>query len=333
MLASRFLIPAAVFALLAGVAAPPRPVAATAPVPPAAQDESPFVLGILRQDGVVLPFASFTGKDWESSWPDDVRWIELPLTLGDVPKKWWGKPGPPSQFTIWRDGTPQGRLQLDKPVMVSAACTRRVAISSDYRAKELPPPPAVRPYPKDGLVISGPQRVEPLTTVPPGSPEWNAARSVLADPLERAEMRAINLFTDWDHPVKHSERKKVPIELEAIYRAPMDREGWVAYHVEAVKRYAPGKEDEGCGLVTSATGWIGAGPGKKQWTQLSARITYCDRRGVSYFLPLGLMHLRGRTYWIYQSSGYEHERYYVVRPTSGEVTFEAGYTAGSCGGF
>lgn len=302
-----------------------------APAPPAAEDETPFVLGVLRRDGVVFPFASFTGKEWETRWPDDLRYTDLPISLGDVPSKWWGKAGAPSQLTIWSEGVARGTLQLDRPVMVTAACARRIGVTSSYRSKEIPPPPAERPYPKDGLVISGPQRIEAVETVARTSPEWTAAAAVLADPMDRAEQIAINQFTDWNHPVERSERKKIPVEIEALYRAPMDADGWVAYHVEAVKRYPPGKDDEGCGLITSASGWIGLGPGRKQWTQLSARITYCDRKGVAYFLPFGIIHLRGRTYWIFQTSGYDIERYFVVRPTAKLVEFETGYTAGSCG--
>ena len=132
--------------------------------------------------------------------------------------------------------------------------------------------------------------------------------------------------------MKRSERRKVPVELEALYRAPMDTEGWAVYHVEAVKRYPPGKDDEGCGLVTSASGWMAIGPNGKMWRQIGARVTYCDRKGVTYFLPLGLIHARGRTYWVFQTSSYEIEAYDVVRPTPRLIEFETGYTAGSCGG-
>lgn len=317
-------------------APPPRAVAPPSQAPSAAQDETPFVLGVLRRDGVVLPFASFTGKDWETRWPDDLRWTELPLLLGDVPDRWWGKTGLPSQFTIWNEGEARGTLQLDRPVMVSAACERRLGVTSTYRASEIPPPPAVRPYPKDGLVISGPQRIAAIEEVPHGSPVLAAITTTLIEPMDQAEQSAINRFSDWNHPLSRKERKKVPVEIEALYRAPMDVEGWSAYHVEAVKRYAPGKGDEGCGLMTSASGWVVIGPkGKdwKHWVELTARVTYCDRQGVAYFLPLGLMHLRDRTYWIFQTSGYQVERYDVVRPTPKRIEFEAGYSAGTCGGF
>ena len=312
----------------------PALLAPTLPAPPIAQDEeAPFVLGVLRRDGVVIPFASFGGKNWESRWPDELRWTDLPITLGDVPPRWWGKAGPPSSLTIWAEGTARGSIHLDRPVMITPACERRIGVTSDYRSTEIPPPPSVRPYPKEGLVTSGPEPIVLPLRVSQGNAEWVAATKVLAGPMDAAEQSAINQFTDWKHPVKRDDRKKIPIEIEALYRAPMDAEGWTAYHVEVIKRYPPGPKDEGCGLVTSATGWVAIGPKGKHWTQLYARITYCDRKGVAYFLPLGLMNLRGRRYWIFQASGYDSEGYAIVRPTSKAIEPVVSYTAGRCGGF
>lgn len=312
-------------ALMVVLLAPARP----APDPDAA--ETPFVLGVLRRDGVVLPFASFRGKSWESRWPGDLRFTDLPLLLNAVPDTWWGKVPPPTAMTIWRDGADRGKIALDRPVIVTPACERRIGLTSTYQASELPPPPIVRPYPKDGLVTSGSQPIAAIEMVPPGTRDMMGAAMVLVNPVDKAEQRAIDAFTDWKHPVPRKERQKVPIEIEALYRVPMDDDGWVAYHVEAVKRYAPGPQDEGCGLITSASGWIALGPKGKMWTQVSARVTYCDRKGVAYFLPLGLMKLNGRTYWIFQTSGYDLEWYSIVRPTSKEILVEAAYTAGQCG--
>ncbi len=318
----------ALMALVLFMLAPagPAPVASTA-------EEPPFVLGILRRDGVVLPFASFTGKDWKVTWPDTLRWRELPLLLSDVPSGWWGDAGAQTALTLWSDGMARGTVHLDKPVMVTPACERRIGLTTDYHPPEMPPPPTVRPYPKDGLVTSGAQPITAIERVPPGTREFTDVALAVIDPVGKAEQAAIDQFSSWDHPLSRKERAKIPVELEALYRAPMDADGWTAFHFEAIKRYAPGKDDDGCGLVTSASGWMGKGPDGKATFELTARVTYCDRRGVAYFLPLGLMHLRDRTYWIFQVSGYEIERYAVARPTPKRVEFEADYAAGSCGGF
>ena len=299
--------------------------------PPAVSDESaPFALGVLRRDGIVSPFAVFDGKDWTAPWPSDLRFIDLPISIESVPRKWWGKAGAISQMTAWVGGVNRGTLHLARPAIVRLMCEPRLGLISDYRPPQPAPPPGVQPYPKDGLAVSGDQRVEPIQVMSPTSSEWAPAAVQLLEPFDKAEQAAINAFLDWKHPIRRAERGKVPVELEAMYRAPMDRPGWVAYYVEAIKRYPPGPDDGDCGLITSAGGWIVVGPDGKRSTKLTARVTYCDRRGVTYLLPLGLIKAQGRTYWAYQLSGYGREGYGVIRPTPKELVPEAVYPAGSC---
>jgi DNA-binding cell septation regulator SpoVG len=154
--------------------------------------------------------------------------------------------------------------------------------------------------------------------------------TLLLDPFDKAEQRASNEFSEWTHPVKRADRRKIPIEIEALYRATMEEEGWSAYFVEAVKKYAPAPEDRGCGLVTSANGWVLVGP-SKELVRIAGRITYCDRKGVSFFLPLGLIRANGHLYWVSQSSGYDHEFYNVTRPTSKDIRYEVSYPVAVCG--
>ena len=299
--------------------------------PPASTDETaPFLIGVLRRDGIVSPFAAFDGKDWDLPWPDDLRWMELPIGLESVPRKWWGKGGAVEQLTAWIDGVNRGPLRLARPTMLRLMCGSRLGLLSDYKSAQPVPPPDVQPFPKDGLVVSGSQRIEPIESITPASSEWAPAAARLLEPFGKAEDIAISAFTDWRHPVRRDDRRKVPIELETLYRAAMDEPGWAAYYVEAIKKYAPGPDDDDCGLMTSASGWVLAAPDGKMTTKLTARVTYCDGRGVAYMLPLGLIKARGRTYWVYQLSGYGREGYAIVHPRPKLIMQEVYYSAGSC---
>lgn len=299
--------------------------------PPSARDESaPFVVGVLRRDGIVTPFAVFDGKRWTSPWPTDLRSLELPFDIETVPRKWWGKAGPVSRMTAWVEGVKGATLQLAQPSIVSLMCASRIGLSSDYRSPQPVPARTERPYPKDGLAVSGDQHVEPIEVMSPASSVWTQTAAVLLEAFDDAEQRAVDGFGDWKHPVRRTERRKVAVELEAMYRAPMDQDGWVAYYVEAIKRYPPGPDDDDCGLMTSAGGWVVVGPDGKRSAKLTARVTYCDRRGVTYMLPLGLIKAQGNAYWAYQLSGYGREGYAILRPTPKELTPEVLYPAGSC---
>jgi hypothetical protein len=293
-------------------------------------DPKAFVLGVLRRDGIVSPFAAFDGKHWTSPWPEGLRDLGIPITLDNVPGKWWGKAGLPSEMAIWTDGSRRGTVRLGQPTTVRVMCATRLGLTSTYRATEPAPPPVEQPYPKDGLVVSDGQAIEAIEMVPRTSSEWIPAAVSLIEPFDRAERAAIQAFTAWSHPIARADRHKVAVELETMYQAPMDEPGWTAYYLEAIKRYPPGRDDGDCGLVTSAAGFLAVGPGGKRWVRLHARITYCDRAGSTYMLPLGLIKTRGRTHWIYQLSGYDREDYIVARPTPSLVELMVEYLGGTC---
>jgi hypothetical protein len=291
----------------------------------------PFVLGVVRRDGIVIPFSSFDGKRWDTPWPADLRYLELPISIGAIPGRWWGKAGAPAEMSVWIGGSRRGPVRLERPTMLRSTCGARLALTSSYHSDRAAPPPMVQPYPKDGLAISGGQPIEAIDTLPRTATEWIPTAVNLVEPFDHAELAAINAFGGWKHPIARKERQKVPVELEMLYRAPMDADGWTAYYVEAIKRYPPGKDDGDCGLITYGKGWITSGPDAKAAFLITARVTYCDRRDATFLLPLGLINAQGKTYWVYQLSGYGGEGYFVTRPTPRSIEPHVYYDAGFCG--
>ena len=139
------------------------------------------------------------------------------------------------------------------------------------------------------------------------------AQTLIPD-FDKAEEKTLKLIRNrdgWSHPASPATRKATPVTIEAWYRAAMDEPGWIASYIEAVRAYPPGPKDEGCGLQTVFTGWMHANVDdpKKTRTQLTARVTYCDRRGVKYMLPFGRFHIGPQQYWVYQFSGFDQEWY------------------------
>jgi hypothetical protein len=312
--------------LLLALAVPVRTEAPDAAATP------PFTVAVLRRDGIVIPFAVFDGKDWTAPWPQFILDLETPKDLHSVPSDWWGKPGPVSELTAWTNGVSRGTiyLRLGAPARVPVMCDRRFGFASDYKSSEEVPPNTIQPHPKDGLAVSGSQPVEAIQIVPPSAPEWSAATREMTAEFDEAEERAAHTFTDWTHPFSKVERRRFLPRIEAMYSAPMDEAGWTAYYIEAVRLYPPGPDDGRCGLVTSAAGWMAVNAKGKRSFDLRARITYCDREGVRYMLPLGLIKARERNYWVYQISGYGRESYVVARPRPKEIVTEVQYSAGIC---
>jgi hypothetical protein len=290
---------------------------------------TPVVLAVLNRDALAIPFAAFNGKRWVAPWPQSLRG-ELPMTLDDVDRDWWGTGAPPQRFAVWWNGQKTGDTSITALAQVRVLCSARLGVRTDYKPKELAPPRLRQPYPKDGLLVSNDVPVGRIESVERDSAEWGRTLALIKGEFDKMEKRAIGSFDGWRHPVEERQRKATPITIEAMYRTPSDEQGWVTYFVESVRQYPPRLRDAGCGLATTGQGWVHFGPNGKSHVELTSRVTYCDRKGVGFMLPFGTIRVDDRTYWVYQYSGYDDEFYQVVRPEPDAVKVVAGYHAGSC---
>ncbi|MGH9372325.1 MAG: hypothetical protein ACRD15_12400 [Vicinamibacterales bacterium] len=289
-------------------------------------------LGVLRSDGILLPFAAFDGDDWSMPWPAGIGG-DLPVNLAAVPEDWWGDEVP-RQWRLWPRGSEEGSsFKLLSPVMAMVGAQRRLGLRTDHTgAANLFIPPFELPYPKEGLAVGGGVRVQPIASVSRLAPAMKTFVDRLRADIDDAEERAIKALranARWTHPFDDAARSKVVPDFEAWYTSSLVEPGFSVSYVEAVKKYPPQPRDEGCGLETFITGWVhGDEREPRLKTQLKALVTYCDREHASYMLPLGQMRLRNRTHWIYQMSGRDHEWYAVAELTPGRTRIPAEYYAG-----
>lgn len=296
-----------------------------------AQPRESFVVGVMRRDGVLLPFASYDGK-WEVSWPGSVQNVELPITLEAVPRKWWGGSMPRS-WTLWpADGSAPMKLSSSAPIAILVGVEKRIGLRTGFVSNEPAPMPFTVPYPKEGIAVSADIKIESISTVSKRATAWRDLTTALKDDIDTAEERAINKTKSssrWVHPIARVQRKAIGAELEAWYTSSLVQPGFGVSYIEAVKKYPPAEEDEGCGLETFISGWVYSNSREpRPKTNLAARITYCDRKGVSYLLPLGRMTVNNRTHWVFQTSSWETEWYSVVEATPGRVRYVAEYFGG-----
>lgn len=318
------------FAALALFAVSVAHVASQAPAAPAAPPaNTPFLLAVLNRDGLAVPFAAFNGRRWITPWPMAQRG-EMPITLDDVDKEWWGAGGRPERLTSWWNGAKGTDVRFTALTQVRALCSSRLGLRTDYRPRELAPPRMKQPYPKDGLLVSNNVPVGRIETLDRTSADWQRMPSLITQEFNKMEKRAINSFGGWDHPLPERERNRQPVTIEAMYRAPSDAPGWTTYFVESARQYPARLRDGGCGLTTTGQGWVHIGPNGKIHIELTSRVTYCDRKGVGFMLPFGTIRAGDRTYWVYQYSGYDDEFYQVVRPEPDDVKVLVGFHAGSC---
>jgi hypothetical protein len=273
----------------------------------AADEPRGFSVGILRRDGLLLPFATFDGKHWRNNWPAPQSFeLTVPISIGSVPARWWGTPGPRESWQAWIDGAPSS-LRVVQPDWVGVQCTRSITLRTNYRASATVPPNTIQPYPKDGLAVSPPQSVERIEILPAAGAEALALAPQVLDAFNRAERTT---EAQSGHPVKPRKREQVEPAIEALYAFG---EKPRVYYVEAARAYRGlGQSPDECLAVGVGTGWFVRDGDSVRPLLMAVDLLDCDRRGGSYMLPLGALRLGARLFWFAQFSGWDHERYVVI---------------------
>jgi hypothetical protein len=274
-----------------------------------------FTVGVLRRDAFIVPFATYDGKQWRNYWPNPTENVDVPLTLGSVPRGWWGPAGPRETWQVWTaDALPQ-LVKVRQPDWASSYCHKVVGLRTDYQPRFRPPPLSVNPYPKDGLAISPPHPLAPIEIIGPGASERDdvieAIHARFAE-LERdmveklPRMHAENPRQFPEHPNERELLSMPPMTLEALYAYGTSRR---TYYLEGAREY---KRDGACTVVILARGIVVRQAGKFLTVRLRLGLTSCDRTNESYMLPFGVMSLPTGTYWIAQMAGWVREQYTII---------------------
>lgn len=306
-------------ALLAGVAATGL-MARAAEAPPG------FIVGVLRRDAFIIPFATFDGKKWRADWPEARVDFDVPIDLASVPKRWWGPVGQRDSWQAWIGKTAPLPLRVLHPDWLDAHCVRQIGLKTDYRAADALPPPRTRPYPKDGLVVSPPQTIEPVEVTATGDIDRVLMAPVITETFNRTER---DIAMGANHPFGRSEREKQAPVIEVLYaygRAPR------VLYVEAAREYSDRQDPAGtCRAVAFGGGWFARGL-DNAYKPLGTYVMVqdCDRPAASFMLPLGIVRVAGKTYWLAQFSGWYGEQYEVLEITSKAVERIVSRSGGGC---
>jgi hypothetical protein len=285
----------------------------------------PFAVGVMRRDGVVVPLAAYDGKRWSVNWPGPGLELQIPITIESVPKEWWGPTKALAEWQIWTSGGAPRTARVTQPDWIRTHCLRQVALRTDYRSEWPAPPDREQPYPKDGLAVSPPTPVEQIERVAIDSPDAQALAAVVTDAFNEAEEETAARF---GHPIKRPTRESVKIDLEAIYAygsAPR------IYYVEAARGYRTDRHVDSECVTAFGTGWFARdAAGKPRKLDVAVDLLPCNLYGASYMLPLGVMRLGDRTFWIVQYSGWNHERFVIADVQNDKVNAAVIKAGGGC---
>ncbi len=302
-------------------------------------DVAPFTVAVVRQDGILTPFATWTGKAYENTWPAPAKEVDTPITLTEVPKRWWGRAGPTLAWQVRLADGSAIEARATSPAWFPAHCQQGLGLRTSLPIRQPLAPPRIQPYPKVGEAESRPIEMPPLESVDTASPIAAVVIRSLARPMNEEEdaLAKRYLIDGWKHPYENAARAQLPIRLEALYRTPADAAGSFTYYFEAVKQYpirgrdaversvgpngAPARP-ETCEVVTFSSGWFTTRPDATVVAPRTFRtqLTSCNYESADVMLPLAYFVLKGRPVWIAQLSGWGRERYALLDPQSTDTT-------------
>jgi hypothetical protein len=289
-----------------------------------AEPRSAFGVGVLRRDGIVVPFGAFDGKRWSNGWPLPDVDVNVPITVRDVPSKWWGPTPMLETWQAWTEPQPQ-MLRVRQLDWIDCFCVRQIGLRTDYQPATPAPPPTEQPYPKDGLAVSPPQPVDRISVVPTTSNDARVLMPALLDAFNAAER---GIAEDHDYPVSRRGREGRVPDIEAIYAFG---EHPRIYYVESSRRYRSlGQRPDECAGVAYANSWFARDGDAVRPLRTDVDLLGCDRAGASYMLPLGVIRAADRVFWLSQFSGWDQERYVVIEIKPKIIEAVLSVWGGSC---
>jgi hypothetical protein len=297
-----------------------------------AAEPPPITIAVVRGDGILIPFATRTGDRWTNTWPTPAGRIDIPVRLADLPKPWWGKAGPAATWHAWFVDGGSATATVDRPAWYLSYCQHGVGLQTGVTARPPLAPQTVRPYPKLGLAATGEVAFQRIESLDSRHPIGAALLDVLAKPFRDSEAREYLALAN-PGPDESSLRPARPpvqqpgaLRLDGLHRMPRS-DGQFLYYYEVSRRYpeataaspasaGPGRHaaPDTCAGVSFATGWF-VGTATKVPAGIPVRVDLmsCDYDRALLMQPLGSLTDGRGAYWIAQMSGWDRERYVVLR--------------------
>ena len=227
-------------------------VALVAPHPP------PFVLALVRDDGVMLPIASHDDGRWRMPWPAPAKEAEVPVRVEDCPLAWWGLPAAPRGWTLYVPGEPPRTVITERVTWVLSYCRQQVALHSREAARPLLRAADGARAPKYGVAVAGQAEVTLPRPIASDSVEARQLLDGLQPAFNREEQRmfVLQYFGVFAPSVGEQARNRLPVQALSIH-AGAGHDG-PTYFVELTRSYPrPSPEHlRWCDEVTYMSGWV-----------------------------------------------------------------------------
>lgn len=313
-------------ALVAGYAVDTSPVSAEQ------NGTSQFMIGTLRGDGTLVPFAQYGNGGWWNPWPKPRQIAEsiyaespevMNHSLADLSEPWFKQCGQiPTSWFFWSSAGTFTALRESQVVQVTAHSGTNWGLLTDF-PKRISKDPL---HDVIGVAVTVRQKIEPFIEIETARTQGKEISSFIKqifDVEETAEidrMRAERLSAIANLPslafsLSSEERVKIETSLTVLYRSSSVVNGEYVYYFEAEKQYKRRTTSggPGCNDVSLFQGWISRD--ERDGLGLMAAnfvFTDCDRKGPSTMIPMGLMTLKDQVFLFVREHGWEDESYTIL---------------------
>jgi hypothetical protein len=297
--------------------------------PVGAKEDHAIWLGIVRTDGVLIPFAQFNGTAWVKAWPEADQFLDLKIqNWTQVPKAWLGQSTSfPKNWTFHPSKGGSKELKVGLPLSYDAHCGAGWGASTNF---EKLPKVDYNPYPKAGIVLSSPVEVRPVTVMDLSlSAKY---QTLVRQDFERREQAAVENvkpspeaeFVSMHIPVKREERNKTGKYNLDIYALSSH-----LVYFEASRHYFA-KADEEYPDGSFMSGWIVTDSSGRMSLQKNSFNFSDDSNPSADYEFFGTFTMNGQTYAVAQKIYYEAESYSILRLTDGGFVEELDKYGGGC---
>jgi hypothetical protein len=258
-----------------------------------------FMIGMLRGDGTLVPFAQYGNGGWWNPWPKPRPVAEsiyaestevMDNSLADLADPWFTECG--KLPTPWFFSSSAGTftvLKASKVVQVRAHSGTNWGLVTDFpqRASNDPLHDVI------GVAATVREEIEPFVKIEPASTQGKEIGSFIKE-----------IFNNEDG-------RKVEASVTVLYRSSSAVNGEHLYYFEAEKHYP--KQGTECSDVSLFQGWISED--ERHGLGLMASnlvLTDCDRKGPSTMIPVGSMKLQEQIFLFVREHGWESESYIIL---------------------
>lgn len=294
-----------------------------------------FTISILREEGVLIPFAKYRNRIWHAPWPkpggygDDVN-----NTLADLSRAWFERSKDPlTTWYYWNTDDAPTVLKTSKIVKVENHCQTNWGLVSDFSGKALK---ANEHHRNIGVALNVKKKVDNSLELANTAKDFKNVHSFIQPTFEKmeslkvSELIAISQLSVY--PPK-GERRTVGLSLSKLYKSRFAINGQYYYYFEAKKEYKKkaSANDPYCNNISFFKGWILQNHrGDLMFVDAQLSLTDCDTKGIEITKLLGSLTIKDRIYVITEDHGYEDESYSILEINGARINRVIKVYGGSC---